>query len=97
MPPRSPANTEVVAQPEEQQAGVTRFKTVIIQRPSGNNDSHIYMGFNSFEGHFPFDKPVELPADMVDYYRAQKQAEFRPGEDGRPMVSFVNTFSIVDA
>jgi hypothetical protein len=86
--------SEVVVQEEP---GVTRFKRVVIQRPSGNTDSHIYLGFNSFEGHFEFDKPVDIPADMVDYYRAQKKAEFHPDESGRPVVSYINAYNIIDA
>jgi len=91
---RTAANTEVAVQEEP---GVTRFKRVVIQRPSGNTDSHIYLGFNSFEGHFEFDKPVDVPADMVDYYRAQKKAEFHPDESGRPVVSYINAYNIIDA
>lgn len=77
--------------------GVTRFKRVVIQRPSGNTDSHIFLGFNSFEGHFEFDKPIELPAEMVDYYRSQRKAEFHPSESGSPMVSYVNAYNLMDA
>lgn len=76
---------------------VASTKRVIIQRPSGNTDSHIFLGFNSFEGHFEFDKPVDLPAAMVDYYRAQRTPEFRPNGDGSPVVSYVNSYNIVDA
>lgn len=90
------ANTDVQAV-EEATPGVTRFKRVVIQRPSGNTDSHMFLGFNSYEGHFEFDKPIELPADLVDYYRAQKKAEFHPDENGRPIVSYINAYSIVDA
>lgn len=88
------ANTDVVVQEEP---GVTRFKRVVIQRPSGNSDTHIFLGFNSFEGHFEFDKPVELPAELVDYYRSQKRAEFHPDENGRPVVSYVSAYNIADA
>jgi hypothetical protein len=94
MAPRQSANTEVAVQEEPQ---VTRFKRVVIQRPSGNTDSHIFLGFNSYEGHFEFDKPIELPADMVDYYRSQKRAEFRPDDSGRPVVSHINAYNIIDA
>ena len=74
-----------------------RTKRVIIQRPFGNTDSHIFLGYNSFEGHFEFDKPYELPADMVDYYRNQKRAEFHAGPDGSPVVSHSAAYNIVDA
>ena len=76
---------------------VSRTKRVIIQRPAGNTDSHIFLGFNSFEGHFEFDKPVELPAAMVDYLRSQRKVEFHPDESGRPVASSVNVINIVDA
>ena len=76
---------------------VARTKRVIIQRPAGNTDSHIFLGFNSFEGHFEFDKPVELPAAMVDYLRSQRKVEFHPDESGRPVASSVNVINIVDA
>lgn len=93
MPPRTQVTTEVQA--DEPQ--VSRFKRVIIQRPAGNTDSHIFLGFNSFENHFPFDEAVELPAEMVDYLRSQRKAEFHPDENGRPVVSYVNVVNIVDA
>lgn len=76
---------------------VSRTKRVIIQRPAGNTDSHIFLGFNSFEGHFEFDKPVELPAEMVDYLRSQRKVEFHPDESGRPVPSYVNVINIMDA
>ena len=94
MAPRNPVTdlvSETAAEP------VARTKRVIIQRPAGNSDTHIFLGFNSFEGHFEFDKPVELPAAMVDYLRSQRKAEFRPDEGGSPVVSYVNVLNIVDA
>ena len=78
-------------------APIARTKRVIIQRPYGNTDTHIHLGFNAFEGHFPFDEPVELPADMVDYFRTQKRAEFRADESGRPVSSRTNLLAIMDA
>lgn len=90
------ANTEVTTT-EGIETPVVRTKRVIIQRPAGNTDSHIFLGFNSFEGHFEFDKPVELPAAMVDYLRSQRKVEFHPDESGRPVASSVNVINIVDA
>ena len=92
-------NTEVttIDAAEAVAAPVARTKRVIIQRPAGNTDSHIFLGFNSFEGHFEFDKPVELPAAMVDYLRSQRKVEFHPDESGRPVASSVNVINIVDA
>lgn len=90
------ANNEVTTT-EGVDTPVSRTKRVIIQRPAGNTDSHVFLGFNSFEGHFEFDKPIELPADMVDYIRQQKKVEFHPDENGRPVASRVNVLNIVDA
>ena len=92
-------NTEVTTTDaaEAVAAPVARTRRVIIQRPAGNTDSHIFLGFNSFEGHFEFDKPVELPAAMVDYLRSQRKVEFHPDESGRPVASSVNVINIVDA
>lgn len=90
------ANTDVTVA-DAADGGVSRFKRVIIQRPAGNTDSHIFLGFNSFEGHFEFDKPVDLPADMVDYLRGQRKVEFHPDENGRPVASHVNVINLVDA
>lgn len=89
--------TEVATVETPVAAPAERTKRVIIQRPAGNTDTHIFLGFNSFEGHFEFDKPVVLPADMVDYLRTQRKAEFHPDESGRPVVSLVNVINIVDA
>lgn len=91
------ADTAAADAAAAQEPQVVAFKRVIIQRPSGNTDSHIFLGFNSFEGHFKFDEVVELPAAMVDYFRAQKRPEFFPDEEGRPKVSYVASYNIVDA
>lgn len=95
---RTPANTETSTDIVE--AAVqepVRTKTVIIQRPAGNQDIGQFLGFNSVSGVFPFDKPVEMPADMVDYFRSQKVVETNPGPDGSPVFSYVNQFHIIDA
>ena len=78
-------------------AEVVRTKRVIIQRPADNRDIGIYLGFNSVGSVYPFDVPVELPADMVDYFRAQKVANAYPGEDGKPVISYVTMLHISDA
>lgn len=93
------AQNDLVTQDQANAAAdgaVARFKRVIIQRPAGNTDSHIFLGFNSFEGHFEFDKEVELPADMVDYLRKQRKVEFHPDDNGRPVASAVNVINIMD-
>lgn len=75
----------------------TRTRKVVIQRPAGNSDIGQSLGFNGISGVYPFDTPVDLPADMVDFFRAQRQVEFRAGEDGKPVASYYNLFNIVDA
>lgn len=90
------ANTDL-AQPEMSANPVSRTRRVIIQRPYGNTDTHIHLGFNSFESHVPFDEPVDLPADMVDYLRVQKRADFHASESGSPIASRSNLLSIMDA
>lgn len=88
------AATEVEVQEDNK---VSRTKRVIIQRPTGNTDSHIFLGFNSFEGHFPFDEPVDLPSDMVDYLRSQRKVEFHATESGGVGANRVNVLNLVDA
>ena len=89
---RTPSDITETTEPQ-----VVRTKRVIIQRPAGNQDIGQFLGFNSVSGVFPFDKPVEMPADMVDYFRAQKVVETNPGPDGSPVFSYVNQFHIIDA
>ena len=75
----------------------TRIKRVIIQRPAGNKDIGQPLGFNDVFNVYPFDTPVEMPAEMVDFFRAQKIAQCFPGEDGQPVITYINQFHIVDA
>ena len=89
------AETSVVVEPAA--AEVARTKRVIIQRPADNRDIGIYLGFNSTGAVYPFDSPVEMPADMVDYFRAQRIANAYPGEDGKPVISYVAMLNIIDA
>lgn len=86
-----------VAVVAEQEQPMLRTKRVIIQRPFGNTDSHIHLGFNSFEGIFEFGQPYDLPADAVDYWRKQTRADIRPNDAGQPTVTYVNVLNIVDA
>lgn len=74
-----------------------RTKRVVIQRPATNKDLGLYLGFNGTSAVYPFDTPIALPAEMVDYFRNQREAVVTPGEDGQPVVSYVNKFSIMDA
>lgn len=92
---RTPAETTVETTVELE--APVRTKKVIIQRPSGNQDLGQYLGFNDVSGVFPFDTPIELPADMVDFFRSQKTVEHHPGPDGQPVYSYTNQFHIIDA
>lgn len=74
-----------------------KTKRVIIQRPADNKDIAIPLGFNDTFGFYPFDVPVTMPAEMVTYWRAQKEAVTMPGEDGKPITSYVNKLNIIDA
>lgn len=73
------------------------FKKVIIQRPYGVTDSHIFIGFNLFEGQFAYDSPVSLPTDVVAHLRSLRRVEYRPDEQGNPTPSYSNMLSVVDA
>ena len=90
------SNTDTAVDTVELQEPV-RTKTVIIQRPAGNKDIGLLLGFNDTSAMYPFDTPVTMPADMVDYFRAQKVVETNPGPDGSPVFSYVNQFHIIDA
>ena len=74
-----------------------RTKRVLIQRPAGNQDIGQYLGFNEVSGVYSFDTPIEMPSDMVDFFRSQKVVETNPGPDGKPVFSYVNQFHIIDA
>ncbi len=62
MATKSAENPAVV---DSAAAEVVRTKRVIIQRPADNRDIGIYLGFNSVGSVYPFDVPVELPADNM--------------------------------
>ena len=83
--------------PTVEEAAVIRTKKVIVQRPSNNRDMGMYLSLNGQGGVYPFDTPVEMPADMVDYFREQKVAQFHAGEDGAPVTTYINQFHIIDA
>lgn len=74
-----------------------KTKRVIIQRPADNKDIAIPLGFNDTFGFYPFDVPVTMPAEMVAYWRAQKEAVTMPGEDGKPITTYVSKLNIMDA
>lgn len=89
---RTPSDITETTEPQ-----VVRTKRVIIQRPAGNKDIGLLLGFNDTSAMYPFDKPVEMPADMVDYFRAQKVATPFPGENSEPVITYTNQFHIIDA
>lgn len=96
MPPRTPAS-DTNADAAETTPEAPAIKWVSIQRPPGNTEIGIYLGFNSISGVYPFDVPVRMPADMVAYYRNQKEAQAFPGPDGLPVITYANQFTILDA
>ena len=93
----SKTETQASLEPTVELAAPARTKRVIIQRPAGSQDIGQYLGFNDVSGVYPFDTPVELPADMVDFFRSQKIVETHPGPDGKPVFTYANQFHIIDA
>lgn len=86
--------TDGVAPAEQAPA---RTKRVIFQRPAGNQDLGTMLGLNDFCQYIPFDKEVELPAEVVDYFRAEKVVNYFAGQDGQPVASYSAKFNILDA
>ena len=78
------------------QAEPTR-KRVIIRKPFGTTDSHIFIGFNNFEGQFAYDAPVFLPVDVIEYLRSLDRVEYRADDDGNPQPSYSPMLAIIDA
>lgn len=74
-----------------------RTKRVIFQRPAGNQDLGTMLGLNDFCQYIPFDQPIELPAEVVDYFRAEKVVNYFAGQDGQPVASYSAKFNILDA
>lgn len=70
---------------------------VIIRKPYGVKDSHIFVGFNQFEGQFAYDKPVKLPIDVVAYLRGLERVEYSPDDTGSPQASYSPLLAILDA
>ena len=89
---RTPSDITDITEPQ-----VVRTKRVIIQRPAGNKDIGLLLGFNDTSAMYPFDTPVTMPADMVDYFRDQKVATPFPGENSEPVITYTNQFHIIDA
>ncbi len=76
---------------------VTRTKRVILQRPAGNQDLGTMIGFNEFCQYLPFDQPIELPAEVVDYMRQQRVVNYYADAEGRPTASYSAKFNLLDA
>lgn len=71
-------------------------KKVILQRPPGVTDSHMFIGFNNFEGQFPFDTEITLPIEVINHLRAQRRVDYRAGENGLPLASYSNSIGVMD-
>lgn len=71
-------------------------KKVILQRPPGVTDSHMFIGFNNFEGQFPYDTEISLPVDVINHLRAQRRVDYRAGDDGTPRASYSNSIGVMD-
>lgn len=95
MNTRTKTETADVAVTAEQ--APARTKRVIFQRPAGNRDLGTMLGLNDFCQYIPFDQPVELPAEVVDYFRAEKVVNHYAGPDGPPVASYSAKFNILDA
>ena len=95
MNTRTKTETADVAVTAEQ--APARTKRVIFQRPAGNRDLGTMLGLNDFCQYIPFDQPVELPAEVVDYFRAEKVVNYFAGQDGQPVASYSAKFNILDA
>lgn len=73
------------------------MKRVVIQRPYGVTDSHLFIGFNDFEKQVAYDAPVTLPETVVNHLRSIRRVEYRAGEDGNPAASYSNAYAVIDA
>ena len=74
----------------------SRMMKVIIQRPPGRRDSHMFVGLNKFEKQVAFDKEIMLPEAVVNHLRKQVRTEFAADENGNPKAFKSNAFNIVD-
>lgn len=74
-----------------------QFMDVVIQRPPGVTDSHMFIGHNAFEGQFPYDTTVSLPVRVVKHLRNIRRVEYRAGEQGQPVASYHNALAVMDA
>lgn len=78
-------------------AAAPTHQRVIIRKPYNVKDSHIFVGFNQFEGQFAYDKPVTLPTDVVAYLRGLDRVEYSADEQGNPQPSYSPLLAILDA
>lgn len=87
VPPHQPIVVDVEA---------PTHKKVILQRPPGVTDSHMFIGFNNFEGQFPYDTEISLPIEVINHLRAQRRVDYRAGDNGLPMASYSNSIGVMD-
>ena len=92
--PAEPQFDPATAYPKDPGA---EFMDVVIQRPPGVTDSHIFIGFNAFEGQFPYDAKVSLPVRVVKHLRGIRRVEYRASDTGLPVASYHNALAVMDA
>jgi hypothetical protein len=71
-------------------------KWVVINRPQGNTDSHLFIGFNDFERQVKFDTPVKLPQGVINHINSIRHVEFAPDANGNPAGSYYKPYSITE-
>jgi hypothetical protein len=89
-------NTQDTQAPQADAPEVPAFRWVVIQRPYGETQSHVFVGHNSFERQIQYDTPVRLPAVVVDHLRSLRIVEYRADATGSPVPTYANQFSVVD-
>lgn len=68
----------------------------IVQRPPGEKNPYMFIGFNRFEKQVKYDTPVHLPRAVINHLRRQKRVEHNPDESGAPVGSYSNSVTIVE-
>ncbi len=69
-------------------------KWVVINRPQGNTDSHLFVGFNDFERQIQFDKPVRIPQVVIDHLNSIRHVDYTADASGNPKGSYYKAYSI---
>ena len=72
-------------------------RTVVIQKPYGVTDSHLFIGFNGFEAQVAYDTPVALPEAVIDHLKSIERVQYRADDGGKPVAHYTKTYSVVDA